>query len=120
VPTGAQSISVSDEKCQCQPVSMLVRSVVRPSTPLEKSPLLFFVKTQKKRRIVQKVTHGTPKISRFIFCLKNTSLVFLRFHGAQKADAEAAAGAVETLTFWGMVSQALWGAHRKWMSLKMG
>ena len=48
VPTGAQSISVSDEKCQCQPVSMLVRSVVRPSTPLEKSPLLFFVKTQKK------------------------------------------------------------------------
>lgn len=61
-----------------------------------------------------------PKKSWFIFCLKNTSPVFLRFHGAKKADAEAAAGAVETLTFRGMVSQALWGAHRKWMCLKMG
>ena len=95
---------------------MLVRSVVRPSTPLEKSVLLCFVKAPKKGRIVQKVTHGTPKISWLIFCL---SLSFLRFHGAKKADAEAAAGAVETLTFWGMVSQALWGAQ-KWMSLKMG
>lgn len=61
VPTGAKSISVSDEKCQCQPVSMLVRSVVRPSTPLEKSVLLCFVKAPKKRAYCPEGNPWYPK-----------------------------------------------------------